>query len=1167
MSFSVFASLPSRRGLNNIWLTALVVVLAGLFPTRLPAQAGGAGAGTLTGHVRGPGGVSVPGATVVLINPQSGERKETWTDEAGNYAFNALTPGSYKLEVSLIGFQPDAREPIPVTEGKSLKVNVALTINMPESANASGETSRAAGQGLPQNLQNQPAQTLAAMGVEGLEPSLIAGMNGNPNGGGVRFSEGQSADGRMQAENPVDADSSASASNSFLLTGSEGISASTPGGDENRRQRFEQFRALMQQGQSPPGFQSGGPGGGGPGGGPGGGGPGGGGPGGFGGGGFGGGGPIEMLATAGGGGGNWSRSRARVNRLRGNIFEQYTNSVFDAHPYPLNVAESPQIPSYSEQVGGSIGGPLVIPKIYNGGNKTSFFVNYSMTRGKSPFDSFATVPTIAERGGDFSQAEIPTGSGAGTVPKIYNPLSCPGTPFCDNPTQFSYNGILNVIPPASINQASQSLLNYIPLPNVPGAVQNFHLQESLPTANDRIMGRIGQQISAKDSINGMYFFNSARSNSVSSFPDLTSSTSVRGQNLNLSEIHTLGPRTLNILTANFNRQRTSTLNAYAYKQDIAGDLGIQGIATSPIDWGLPTTQFTNFTGLNDVLPSLARNQTFRGADVFLRNIGKHNIRLGGEVRRVQQNLLTDPNARGTFAFSGYTTSDFTASGLPVANTGFDFADFLLGLPQTTSVRFGETSNYFRSWVYSVFLQDDWRATAHLTILYGLRYEYFLPFTERYGHLSDLTFTPGFSSAAVVTGQNPGNLPSSLLRGDAHDFAPRLGLAYRPWSQHSLVFRSGYGIFYDGSIYSRLFTNMASQPPFAQASTLVTTPKQVLTLENSFPQLGSNVLSNTYALDPNFRTPYAQTWNFSVEDEIVRNVILSVGYVGTKGTKLDLLLAPNQSPPGAPITSGAQTALQNALAFTYETSGAASIYHGLQVGLRRQFHAGLSISANYTFSKAIDDAASVGGAGRTVAQNYLDLQAERGLSSFDMRHKLLLNYIYQLPFGEQRRWLNKAGPMGKVFGNWQFSGVTTIQSGFSYTAQVLGNLSNRAGTAAISNLRADATGLPVELSGSDRTAQAFFNTAAFSLPAPGDYGDAGRDTIPGPGTVNFNMSLDKLVTFSREHGIRGDFRVESNNIFNTPKFTGLSTVVNGQGFGRVTSVGAMRSIVFSLRLRF
>jgi len=361
--------------------------------------------------------------------------------------------------------------------------------------------------------------------------------------------------------------------------------------------------------------------------------------------------------------------------------------------------------------------------------------------------------------------------------------------------------------------------------------------------------------------------------------------------------------------------------------------------------------------------------------------------------------------------------------------------------------------------------------------------------------------------------------------------------------------------------------MASQPPFATASTLVTTPNKTLSLENGFPSVGPNILTNTFALDPTFRTPYAQTWNFSVEDEIVRNVILSIGYVGTKGSKLQLLLAPDQSPPGANITKGTTTTLPNTQAFTYESDGAKSIYNGLQVGLRRQFHGGFSMSGQYVFSKSLDDAASVGGSGNIVAQDYQNLNAEWGLSTFDVRNKLLINHIYQLPFGEQRRWLNRSGTMTRVFGRWQFSGVTTIQSGTPNTAEILGNLSNRAGTAAVSNLRADATGLPVALPGSERTALDYFNTSAFSLPEPGFYGDAGRDTIPGPGFVNFNMALDKLVVFSRERGIQGDFRISSNNIFNTPKFAGLATVVNGEGFGRVTSVGAMRSVTFSLRLRF
>lgn len=1105
------------------------------------------GPGTLTGHVHGPAGVAVPGATVQITNLDTGGRKETWSNEEGDYTFTNLKPGNYKLETSLVGFQADVRQPVLMTPGRNLRVNVSLVMQMAESNPAGEASSRAAGGNRQGNGRADGASSEAVAGALG-QAGNTAGLGGqNGNGNGVRFSNGMGGGMTDDAagSSGVEENASASASNSFLLGGGMGVSASAPpqAGEANVRQRIMQFRAMMQARQGAPGFGGGegGPGemmaffGGGPGGGFGG-------PGGGFGGGFGGFGRF--------GGGNWAGRRAQVNRLRGNILERFTDSELDARPYPLNIPESPRIPSHSEILSGSIGGPVVIPKIYNGKDKTSFFVNYGLTRATNALDTLSTVPTLAERSGDFSNALITNGALAGTVPVIYNPNSNPLTPFTNNQ-----------IPQGDLNGAALGLLRFIPTPNLPGQTQNYHLQASTPSANDRVMARIGQQISSKDSLNVMYFFNSARTSSLGNFPTLTQTMSVRGQNVNISEVHTLGPRFINTMLVNFNRQRSTLLNGFSNKQNIAGNLGITGISTDPLNWGVPQIGFTNFTGLNDAIPSLNRNQTVRLVDTVLYNHGKHNVRFGGEVRRVQQNPVTDPNARGTFTFSGYTTSDFTANGLPVSGTGYDFADFLLGLPQTTSVRYGDSANYFRAWVFNGFLQDDWRVLSHLTLNYGLRYEYFTPFTEKYGHLADLAFNPGFADPAVVTGQQPGSLPDSLLRGDAHNLAPRVGLAYRPWLGHSMVVRAGYGIFYDGSIYSRIFSNMASQPPFAFASTLTTAPTQVLTLQNGFPRVGTNTLTNTYAIDPNFRTPYAQSWNLSVEQEIARNVILSVGYTGTKGSKLDLLLAPYQ------IVSNQISPLAGTQPFTYETSGADSIYHSLNVELRRQFHGGFSISGVYTYSKAIDDAASVGGAGRTVAQNYLDLQAERSLSSFDMRHRLIINHMYELPFGEQRHWLNKGGVLAEVVGNWQVSGVTTIHSGSPFTATALGNLSNFAGSAAVFNLRANATGQPASLSSQDRTTQEYFNTAAFVAPPAGAFGNAGRGTITGPGAVNFNMSLDRFFIFSREKGIRGDFRVDANNIFNTPAYGQIGSVVNSLTFGRVTSVGSMRVVDFVFRLNF
>ncbi len=340
-----------------------------------------------------------------------------------------------------------------------------------------------------------------------------------------------------------------------------------------------------------------------------------------------------------------------MNRIRGNFTEQYTNSAFDAHPFPLNVAESPRIPSYSETFGFSLGGPLVIPHVYRGGNKTNWFASYNFTRGRTGLDSFSTVPTAGERAGNFSDTVISSGASAGTVPTIYDPLSSA------TGARTAFAG--NLIPTARLNSAAIGLLPYIPLPNLPGEVQNFHLQAPLPTATDRVIGRIGQQINAKNSLNVMYYFSSARSQSIASFPDLKSHTTVLGQNVSVGESHTFNPHLVNSWNLNFNRQRTTLLNAFAFQQDIAAELGITGVSTNPFDWGIPAIGFTNFGGLSDPLPSISRPQTVRTNDTLIWSHGKHNIHLGGELRRVQQNTETDPNARGTFSFTGYSTSNFS----------------------------------------------------------------------------------------------------------------------------------------------------------------------------------------------------------------------------------------------------------------------------------------------------------------------------------------------------------------------------------------------------------------------------------------------------------------------------------------------------------------------------
>jgi hypothetical protein len=259
-------------------------------------------------------------------------------------------------------------------------------------------------------------------------------------------------------------------------------------------------------------------------------------------------------------------------------------------------------------------------------------------------------------------------------------------------------------------------------------------------------------------------------------------------------------------------------------------------------------------------------------------------------------------------------------------------------------------------------------------------------------------------------------------------------------------------------------------------------------------------------------------------------------------------------------------IPNAQGFLYETSGAASVFHSLQIRLQKRFTSGLSVNASYIFGKSIDNASSIGGGQETVALIDNNLRAERGLSTFDMRHQLTVNYVYEFPFGERKRFLSHGGLPARILGGWSLSGMTTLQSGSPYTARILGNSINNSGTGANQSERADATGLPVELPESLQTVAHFFNTDAFTLPTPGRFGDAGRNTITGPGTTNFNMALAKVIRFSPD-GKRLEFRTQASNVFNTPNFNGLGVIVDASNYGHLISAKQMRQFEFTLRFNF
>ena len=822
-----------------------------------------------------------------------------------------------------------------------------------------------------------------------------------------------------------------------------------------------------------------------------------------------------------------------------------SNSFLNASPFSLNGQPSVKAPSDSVRYTGTIGGPMVIPKLLNW-QRASFNITYQGSAARTGSNAVGTVPTPAERGGDFSLAT--TNRGAPVT--IYDPLS--GQPFPNN-----------VIPLTRLDPAALGLLNYFPQQTYPGLIQNYRLVTSNPANTQNIGVRLNAPLNNKNRLSFNVQFQDRNSSSETpfGFRDTGSGT---GMSASAAFTHSFKPRLQNSLTFNLSRNNNKASPFFAYTNNVAGDLGIAGTSQVPITYGPPTISFTNFSSLSDGTASVTRNQTTGVTDALTWVIKrKHNITTGGTYQRYQQNSLSYQNARGTYSFSGLLTSQLDASGQPVQGTGYDFADFLLGLPQSTSVQFG-SNNYFRSWSANWYVQDDFRISRGLSLNFGLRYEYWAPYTELYGHLANLDISPGFTAVSVVTpgeaAPYAGHLPTSLVRSRPNNYSPRFGYAWRPSSKHSTVLRGGYSIFYSGSAYSTIASQMASQPPFKENIALSTSLANPLTLENGFPTQTLQDVTNTYAVDPNYKIAYAQQWVWAIQQTMPHGLLVELEYLGTKGTNLGVVEAPNQAPPGSVLTAQQRLLIGDATGFLYQTSGANSIFNAGQVRVTRRFQRGLSAVLLYTYSKSIDDASTFSGSGGTVVQYVNNWGLERGLSSNDQRHRLSLTYQASSPVGV-RGMLRNGGWKEAALAGWTLQGNFTAASGMPLTARLGGNLANTGGTASLGNPRAEATGLPI--TGGDNP---YFNTAAFTTPPEGFYGNAGNGTIPGLFQTSLNAALNRSFRLGESRRTL-QLRLSANNALNHAVVTGFGTTVNAANYGLPTSASATRTVTLLLRLSF
>jgi hypothetical protein len=357
------------------------------------------------------------------------------------------------------------------------------------------------------------------------------------------------------------------------------------------------------------------------------------------------------------------------------------------------------------------------------------------------------------------------------------------------------------------------------------------------------------------------------------------------------------------------------------------------------------------------------------------------------------------------------------------------------------------------------------------------------------------------------------------------------------------------------VYNQFPSRLASQPPFATTASITTSPARVLTLQDGFAAAPKENVTNTYAVDKNYRVPYVQNWNFSIQQTLKHGFFVQAAYIGNKGTRLDLQLMPNRAMPGSPLTAEQRRLIGNATGFTYDTSVGNSIYHSMNLQFQRRFQKGVSFTANYTLSKAIDNASSFGGG---IVQDAYNLRAERGLSSFDQRHVLSLGWFLLSPVGEHG--LLKNGVWSRrLLSNWALSGGISYASGTPYTARVLGNLSNTGGN--VGSGRADATGADIT------AGSGFFNPLAFTIPPLGRFGDAGRDTIPGLPRASLNLGFGRSFNLSSDNRRRIEIRADAGNLTNHVNYTSVGTVVNASNYGLPLATAGMRSVTGTLRFRF
>jgi hypothetical protein len=811
------------------------------------------------------------------------------------------------------------------------------------------------------------------------------------------------------------------------------------------------------------------------------------------------------------------------NDFHGSAFEFHRNAALDARNF-FAPASEPKPKYIRNQFGGSLGGPI-------SRNRTFFFADYEGTRSREGITRITNVPTALERAGNFSQSlfGVPT-----------NPFT--GQPF-DN----------GIIPDFFIHPAGRAIAALFPLPNRNEPFQNFVSSPILRDDNDSFDARVDHKLNDRADLVFRYSFGDRNlfepftGPTFALVPGFGDTVNRRSQNAMAALTLLITPNLVNESRVAFSRvassvqQEASVLNS---------DVGLPTISPRARDLGLSFITITGFSPLGDEGNNPQNSVT--NVYQFLNNSsyvhGNHLIKFGADLRFSQQNAFRDVESRGRLQFSPFLTLTNNA-----------LADLLLGFPLLTSVARVDNPQQIRTESYNFFVNDSYRVRPRLTLNAGLRYEYNSPpvDAEDRANVYDV-----LTRSLVRVGTN--GVPRSGFEPDRNNFAPRVGFAWTVGEDEKTVLRGGYGVYYDQSPLApaeALYFNS----PFFDNNIFFPFPGLPLTLSDPFPAFFPFPLPDSaLAIQRDLRTGYMQHWNFNVERQIGSKSVVEVAYVGSKGTKLLTARDINQPqpsvlPPGLPFVPRPDPRFDD---IDLLESRANSNYNALQMRFQQRLTRGFSALASYTWSKSIDDASNffTSAGDPNFPQNSYNVAAERGRSNFDVRHRLSVSYSYALPFR------HADGLAGKLVNGWETFGIVQLQTGRPFTVALLSEIDNSGTGRSIlgfgANDRPNLVGNP-DLS--NRTTSQWFNTAAFAFPAPGTFGNAGRNILEGPGFQSVNMSLVKNTALTE--GLRLQFRAEAFNLFNHPNFNLPDNFLGSPTFGRITSARDPRHIQFGLKLLF